>query len=1361
MALVDDGAARALAYLPRLAVEQLIAGVDGRPTRVTGALLFADVSGFSRIAAVLAERGHVGAELLTELLNACFGRMIELLESYGGQVLDFVGDAVLVLWPGALAGSKSALGKAIVAALAIQTEVDGRFGFDDLRLRLRVGLAGGELTLQHVGGARRRHFVAIGDPIRRVGLACARAERGTVMLDHTGFAMPRELRTELVDRSLVRVLDSVGTWPDPLRPIALTPAPAVLAELTRYVPEPVRARMQVDVALRGWTSELRETSMMFVGVLDGSQPSGIPTAERIAELVAGVDAVLAELGGNLEQVVMDDKGVVMVAAFGLPPRSHEDDPARAVRAGLELLELGREAGLQLNVGVTTGRVFCGAWGHPSRLHYTMVGAAMNWAARLMQAGQTSGSPILVDRETAARASRRFEFEPLPPLEVKGSEVPLEVARPLASAGASGSGSFATRSLIGRVDELAAIELELDRMRAGEGPAVLIVGEAGIGKSRLLRAALTRADRRKLVARVGAGDMIDTSAAFAAWRPIFAELLELGPVDSVSAGPDVERLQRELRELDEVQRLFPLLSAVVPIDLPDNTQTAAMDAQLRRETTRNVLAAVLAARLQPGRDLIVIEDAHWIDSASWALLDTLRRACPEIGVLVTMRPLELERGELEPIDLERLRASARELSLGPLAADDAAALAAAVLEVDQLPARVAALVAERSGGHPLFAEELGHALRDSGLLILDGHRCRLRDEASDLAALNFPDRAHSLITSRLDALAPEQLIIAKVASVIGRSFERSLVAAIEPLGLSDGALVEILDALVGEARLLVREGEGRYAFRHALIHEAAYAMAAFAQRRELHAKLAAELERRGHAADPVHAAVLAHHWRRGEDFVRCACELEREADHALRRGAAREAARFLCEVVSLCEQHPGSVGAERDAFALARIERRIGEAYWALGSPSEADTHVLRALARLEGRAPSDASGWRRRLLLELLVQLGHLLSPAALIQRRRRAAREQAAAEIVGLAGTLRFHMGDMLAYLTHTLGAVNRAERAGALAAAPHAYGSLAYLAGLARRHGLVARYLGRARLSEDPIWAAETDYAEGLYHLGYGRLDRALALFEVGLERARNLGDRVREGSGHTLLATAWSFKGQFPRGRTHFEQLARLGEVEANARQLMWARAGLVSVCWLDRDLDYVARTQALARESLEAAGDGGDRQALLGLRTAEAFASMRAGDRSSAQRQLSEALAMWPTVSKIFSLLGPLDQMCELAILLGERSLARGALQALAGWTRVFPVGKSRLLLHEANFAASIGQLARADSKANAAAKLAEAQGLGWELARVELLRASLAHARGRAAEPALERAAAGFAALGMQEQHAVLLDLLATPTRDGH
>src|SRR5690606_39608843 len=112
--------------------------------------LFADVSGFSRIAVVLAERGHQGAEILTELLNACFGRLIEVLEGYGGQVLDFVGDAVLALWPGA------ALPRAIVAALAIQAEVDGRFGLDDLSLRLRseerrVGGEGGAAGSGHEG----------------------------------------------------------------------------------------------------------------------------------------------------------------------------------------------------------------------------------------------------------------------------------------------------------------------------------------------------------------------------------------------------------------------------------------------------------------------------------------------------------------------------------------------------------------------------------------------------------------------------------------------------------------------------------------------------------------------------------------------------------------------------------------------------------------------------------------------------------------------------------------------------------------------------------------------------------------------------------------------------------------------------------------------------------------------------------------------------------------------------------------------------------------------------------------------------------------------------------------------------------
>src|SRR5690606_40398063 len=135
----------------------------------------------------------------------------------------------------------------------------------------------------------------------------------------------------------------------------------------------------------------------------------------------------------------------------------------------------------------------------------------------------------------------------------------------------------------------------------------------------------------------------------------------------------------------------------------------------------------------------------------------------------------------------------------------------------------------------------------------------------------------------------------------------------------------------------------------------------------------------------------------------------------------------------------------------------------------------------------------------------------------------------------------------------------------------------------------------SDDPSLAADTDFAEGLHHLGYGRLDRAIELFERGLERARTLGDRVREGSGMVLLATAWAYKGHYPRGRAHFQALARIAEAEANARQLTWARAGLAGVCWLDRDLARITRTIEQAREVPEGVGD---RPSQFGLLVTEA-------------------------------------------------------------------------------------------------------------------------------------------------------------------
>src|SRR5690606_21212924 len=154
--------------------------------------------------------------------------------------------------------------------------------------------------------------------------------------------------------------------------------------------------------------------------------------------------------------------------------------------------------------------------------------------------------------------------------------------------------------------------------------------------------------------------------------------------------------------------------------------------------------------------------------------------------------------------------------------------------------------------------------------------------------------------------------------------------------------------------------------------------------------------------------------------------------------------------------------------------------------------------------------------------------------------------------------------------------------------------------------------------------------------------------------------------------------------------------------------------------------------------------------------RRGDHPGARLALAEAIAMWSRVPKVFSLLGPLDQMCELAILLGDRPLCRKALRALTSWTRTFPIGRARVLLHQANLALLDQKLARAEARARAAAELAKAQGLGWESARIELLLASLARARELPGEPALARAEAGFVALDMGEQYSVLVELAETP-----
>jgi class 3 adenylate cyclase/tetratricopeptide (TPR) repeat protein len=775
-----------------------------RPVRRPAAVLFADVAGFTRLSEVLCAAGRHGAEELNRLLNRYFGRMTDEVVRYGGSVVRLAGDAVVAVFPAMPEAARCAL--AMPAATAEFDDVATSAG--PVRLTVKIGLAHGTVTGAVFGDPGiRLEYVVSGPAVDRAAAAEHLAAPGEVLVDRDAL-VPGLLAGER--RGTAYVLDglSIQVDPHPVPQAGAVPED-VSARLAPFLPPPVAARLRAGHT--GLVNEHRKVSVAFVAL-----PDGEPAQESIAAAVR----VLDRHGGQLLQIDTGDKGTLLVTCFGAPV-AHEDDEERAVRCCLELL-----SGTASRAGLTTAFVFCGAVGSPRRREYLVVGDAVNLAARLMQAAEPGH--LLVDDRTHTRVKDIVAARDLPPLLVKGKTEPVVVHAIHGVVEPEGRGGQ-TGPFVGRDTELARLTAMVARARAGTGQAVAITGEAGAGKSRLAAEVVRVAARHGFAVHRGAAGARDTQTGYLVWRPVWRALLDVGdpPWDDARRTTPHEYVTG----LDggSAQRA-PLLAPVLNMPMADTDLTTGLDAATRAELLHTLLADMLRDKAQ-GPLLLVLEDCHWIDEPSAALLTALARVVTDLPVLLLVTSRDTVDGvgaalalrELPPGDAETL-VTARLRDLG----------------TEPSPELTGPIVA-RAAGNPLFLEELANLVHTGG-------------ERTDL-----PDTLHSLLTARLDQLDEAAQATVKVASVLGRTFPASWVWSVYPaLGGAD-AVRGHLERLT-RLDLTTSHGDGRFSFRHGLIQEVAYRTLAFATRAELHESAGAFAERTA----PADVETLAYHYGRSDN-----------------------------------------------------------------------------------------------------------------------------------------------------------------------------------------------------------------------------------------------------------------------------------------------------------------------------------------------------------------------------------------------------------------------------------------------------------------------------------------------------------------
>lgn len=876
-------------FLPRVLVRDL-ARPGARPGDVRAeplqlAAIFADLSGFSALSEALAKLGPGADERVTEILNACFAPSIAAVYARGGDVLNFAGDALLAVWTvedGRTLAECTSL--ATAAALEATAEVDKLDAVEGHRLQLRVGVSAGAGSRLDVGGVERRwHHLVTGAAVQQLAVAGQLAKRGDVVLSPEAWSLVEGFATgEPASAGHMKVTHI--ELPAAVDELSLPVIDETTASHIReYAPEAVLGSVAQGVT--NWVAELRPVTTLFIS-LRQLDLDDLRTRSVAQEGFTAVQTVLRRFGGGVHKVTMDEKGVLIVAVFGLPPHSHENNAARGARAAVELHGALRDLHLVHGIGVTSGRAWCGVIGNAARRDFTVIAPVVNQAARFMQ---HAVNDVYCDDATAQGARGWVRFQSMPQVIAKGISTPLNAHRPLWGESLDVRERLSPggrAAIVGREAERRILFQGLDALiKERRSSITLVQGEPGIGKSALLGDLIERAEGKAVEVLTGSGDSIDANTPYHAWIGVFHRFFETSPV--LPARVRSERVIGRLVSLGVTLTLAPLLNPVLNLSLAENDHTRELVGPVRHSRTVDFLVQVLAAAGGAHPLLVVLDDVQWLDSASWELLDQVHRRVQPLLLVIGTRPIE----EPVPAEFRSLRDAddALLVELGTLPSNAITDLVRRRLGIRELPAEIAALILPRADGNPFFAEQLAYVLRDSGSISVDDGVCTVASEV--LPTLRFPDTVHGLVTSRLDRLPADEQPTVKVASVIGRSFGLDVLAGVHPASIDALTLDHHLQNL-DRLRLASRESEVAWSFKHAITREAAYELLPFQQRQRVHIAVATWYEERVATLGGAILPVLAWHFRAGGDSRKALDWLERAGEHALQQGASREAIHFF-------------------------------------------------------------------------------------------------------------------------------------------------------------------------------------------------------------------------------------------------------------------------------------------------------------------------------------------------------------------------------------------------------------------------------------------------------------------------------------
>jgi class 3 adenylate cyclase/tetratricopeptide (TPR) repeat protein len=897
-------------HLPRV--------LAAEPARTTwtfdGSVLFADVSGFTKLSENLATLGKAGAEELTLILNRSFADLLQVAFTEGGDLLSYGGDALLLAFEG-----DHHADRAVRAAIGMRSALRARgpVHTDAGRVRLRIsqGVHSGQFQVV-VAGSNQRELMLIGSGATTVTDIETAADPGDVLMSSA--------TAELLAARCVGGAKAGHVLARSLPAPAATPAHDVVTaddrQLEPFLPPAVRERIQSG----GLDPEHRFVGVAFVQVLGVDAALADRGAEQTtADLGAIVDAAeraAAEHGTCLLASDIAPDGVKLIVTAGAPTAAEDGEGAllTTIRTILD-----HDFALPVRAGAHAGHVFAGEVGAPDRRVYTVIGDTVNLAARLM--GKANPGELVASASMLASAGARFEQRSLEPFFVKGKRHAQHAAVIGDRIDDGSQVGWEDTPFVGRADEFAMLEDARSAARSGRGSVVDIVGGPGVGKSRLLHRFLDDAAGWQIIRT--------SSEPYQSGRPFFATRLTLRSVLDVDQQADPAEaggaLLRRLGELDpELVPFAPLLAQAIDAEVPMTPEVDDLATEFRMQRLQELVGRVMALALVDPT-ILVFEDANFMDGSSRDVFEYALRFVHLGPWLVVVTRRDTDSGLHDGLDFPSHR-----LELAPLDGTDLLALAHQICERRPIPADELDELVERAQGNPLFLIELVQARMES-----DGRT-------------ELPTTLEGIIAARLDRLAADDRRMLRHVAVLGDRF---------PLELAQSVLSDLVPQ-IADPRSWRRLGEfivtdqDDMRFSHSLLREVAYEGLPFARRRLVHRRLAETLEIQPRQVDSLRLGLLALHYdlagmhreayrycrrageRAGNDGanIEATALLERAIENARRCGdipseQLSRVAEVLADVAELAARYDTATTGLRlarslrsdDSAALARLSRKEG------------------------------------------------------------------------------------------------------------------------------------------------------------------------------------------------------------------------------------------------------------------------------------------------------------------------------------------------------------------------------------------------------------------------------------------------------